>query len=169
MSGRTSQTQVVGSVREQDGRGVARMEDWFATDAADLWSALTDPERLRRWIADVEGDLRVGGAFTAAFTSSWNGPGRVDVCEPPRRLLVTTGEAGEETEIEAVLTPDGEGTRLVIEERGLPLAEVAAHGAGWQVHVEDLETYLAGGRPGEWRDRWQELRSSYQEPVPQQG
>lgn len=169
MSGRTSATRVIGSVREQDGRGVVRMEDWFETDAADLWSALTDPDRLRRWLADVEGDLRVGGAFTASFTSSWTGPGRVDACEAPSRLLVTTGEPGEETQIEAVLTPEGEGTRLVIEERGLPLAEVAAHGAGWQVHVEDLETYLAGGEPGEWKDRWLELRSSYREPVPGQG
>ena len=58
------------------------MEDVFDTDAADLWDALTDPRRLARWIAEVEGDLRVGGVVEARFTSGWEGPGRIDACEP---------------------------------------------------------------------------------------
>lgn len=32
----------------------------------------------------------------------------------------------------------GDQTRLVLEERGLPLEVLAGHGAGWQAHVEDL-------------------------------
>lgn len=62
---------------------VVRMEDRFSTDINDLWSALTDLQRLARWIAEVEGDLRPGGEFRARFTSGWECPGRVDVCEPP--------------------------------------------------------------------------------------
>ena len=79
----------VGTMRSADGNGAVRMEDRYDTDIDDLWSALTEPQRLARWIGDVEGDLRLGGEFQARFTSSWEGPGRVDVCEPPRRLLVT--------------------------------------------------------------------------------
>ena len=95
----------------------------------------------------MEGDLRLGGEFRASFTSGWEGPGRVDVCEPPQRLLVTM-EPGQEDEtvIEALLVADGDQTRLVVEERGLPLDELAAHGAGWQVHVEDLAAHLVGTR-----------------------
>ena len=71
-------------------------------------SALTDAQRLARWIAEVEGDLRLGGAFQATFTSGWKSPGRVDACEPPRYLLVTmTPDGEEETVIEAVLVADG--------------------------------------------------------------
>ena len=73
---------VVGSLRAVDGKAVVRMEDDFGTDAEDLWSAVTDPQRLARWVAQVDGDLRLGGAFRATFTSGWEGPGRVDVCEP---------------------------------------------------------------------------------------
>ena len=65
------------------------MEGRYDTDIDDLWSALTDARRLARWIAQVEGDLRLGGAFRATFTSGWEGPGRVDACDPPRHLLVT--------------------------------------------------------------------------------
>src|SRR5712692_8156151 len=130
-------TRIVGSLRSADGKGIVRMEDRYDTDIDDLWSALTDPGRLARWIADVKGDLRPGGEFRARFTSSWEGPGRVDVCEPPRRLLLTMspGER-DETVIEAELNSDGAKTILVVEERGLPLADLAGYGAGWQAHVE---------------------------------
>jgi uncharacterized protein YndB with AHSA1/START domain len=155
---------LVGLVRAVDGKGVVRMEDRFNTDAEDLWSALTEPQRLARWIARVEGDLRVGGEFRASFTSSWEGPGRVDVCEPPRRLLVTMSPGqDDQTVIEAELTPDGDKTRLVIEERGFPLGKTAAHGAGWQAHVEDLAAYLAGKPTADWRTRWAELTPAYRD------
>lgn len=158
---------LLGSVRrldgEQEGRGVVRVEDLYDTGVDDLWSAVTEPSRLARWIADVDGDLRVGGEFRARFTSTWAGVGRVDACEPPRRLLVTTWADGEdETVIEAVLEPRGDRTLLVIEERGLALRELAAHGAGWQAHIEDLAALLAGRAPSDWERRWEELSPSYE-------
>ena len=112
-------TRVVGTLASVDGRGVVRMEDRYDTDIDDLWSALTDPQRLARWVASVEGDLRLGGEFRAHFTSGWEGSGRVDTCEPPRRLLVTMAPGEEdETVIEAELAVDGDRTRLVIESVG---------------------------------------------------
>src|SRR6266571_1846197 len=115
---------ILGSLRSADGNGIVRMEDRFDTDIDDLWSALTDPRRLARWIGEVEGDLRLGGEFRARFfTSGWEGTGRVEACEPPQRLLVLTKDAGEPDEqvIEATLTSgrcvplsfhrDGRGTR----------------------------------------------------------
>ena len=161
---RTGAGTIVGSLRAVDGKAVVRMEDRFDTDAEDLWSALTDPQRLARWIADVEGDLRLGGTFRARFTSSWEGPGRVDVCEPPRRLVLTMSPGqDDQTVIAAELTPDGEHTRLVVEERGLPLDNAAAYGAGWQVHIEDLATHLAGKPATDWRTRWFELAPAYRD------
>jgi uncharacterized protein YndB with AHSA1/START domain len=159
-----TRTGLVGSLRRDGDRGTVRMQDRYDTDPGDLWDAITDPERLARWIGTVEGDLRAGGAFRARFTSTWEGPGRVDVCDPPRRLLVTLGVGeDDENELEAVLTPDGDGTVLVIEERGFGLDEVAAHGAGWQAHVEDLAAHLAGRERTDWRTRWQQLSPRYRE------
>jgi uncharacterized protein YndB with AHSA1/START domain len=154
---------LIGSLQVTAGKGGVRMEDVYETGADDLWSALTDPERLARWVARVEGDLRLGGEFRASFTSSWEGPGRVEVCDPPRRLLLTMEPgAADSTVIEAVLTPEGEDrTRLVIEERGLPVPEFVNHGAGWQAHVEDLTAYLAGREPVDWHTRWTQLIPSY--------
>jgi uncharacterized protein YndB with AHSA1/START domain len=156
---------ILGSLRSADGKGIVRMEDRFDTDIDDLWSALTDPQRLARWIGEVEGDLRPGGAFRAYFfTSGWEGTGRVEACEPPRRLLVVTKEAGlpYEEVIEATLAADGARTVLVIEERGMPLDVLADYGAGIQVHVEDLATHIAGReRSDDAEARWAQLLPAY--------
>lgn len=155
-------SQTLGSMRRIDEkRGAVRVEDVFDTDIADLWSAVTDPARLARWIAAVEGDLRLGGVVRARFTSTWEGPGRIDVCEAPNRLVVTMEpDTDDETVIEAVLTAEGDRTRLVVEERGLPLDVLHSHGAGWQAHIEDLTGYLAG-RESVWRSRWEALTPVY--------
>lgn len=158
----------LGRLGAVDGRGVVRVEDRFGADVDDLWSALTDPARLARWLGEVEGDLRLGGQFRARFfASGWEGTGRVEACEPSRRLLVLTTEAGEQEEhaMEATLTADGDSTVLVIEERGMPLNQRAAYGAGLQVHVEDLAAHLAGHDRGDAPARWAELLPAYQELV----
>jgi uncharacterized protein YndB with AHSA1/START domain len=156
---------ILGSLRSADGKGVVRMEDRFDTDIDDLWSALTDPRRLARWMGEVEGDLRPGGEFRARFfASGWEGTGRVEACEPPRRLLLMTkqpGRAGDQF-IEATLTADGDQTILVWEERGMPLDQLAAYGAGIQVHVEDLAAYLGGRERCDADARWAELLPAYQ-------
>ena len=61
---------LLGSLRSAEGKGIVRMEDRFDTDIDDLWSALTDPRRLARWMGEVEGDLRLGGEFRFSFVAS---------------------------------------------------------------------------------------------------
>jgi len=47
---------LLGSLRSADGKGLARIEDRYDTDVDDLWSAITDPDRLARWYGRVEGE-----------------------------------------------------------------------------------------------------------------
>jgi uncharacterized protein YndB with AHSA1/START domain len=159
-------SRILGRLRSAEGKGVVRMEDRFGTDTGDLWSALTEPRRLARWLGDVEGDLRLGGEFRARFfASGWEGTGRVAACDPPQRLLVQTGQPGQVGGhvIEVTLAPDGDQTLLVWEERGMPLDHLAAYGAGIQVHVEDLAAHLAGRERGDADARWGELLPAYQD------
>ena len=141
---------IIGTMRALDEtRGAVRVEDVYDTDIDDLWEACTTPERLARWIAEVSGDLRVGGTIHAVFTSTWTGPGRVEVCDAPHHLLLTM-EPGtdDESQMEAWLTEEGSQTRLVVEERGLPVDKLYLHGAGWQAHLEDLGRSLAEDTDG---------------------
>jgi uncharacterized protein YndB with AHSA1/START domain len=157
-------TRILGSLGSADGKAVVRMQDRFDTDVDDLWSALTDPRRLARWIGKVEGDLRLGGEFHRYFYASGaEGTGRVDACEPPRLLLLTMspGQPDEQI-IEVTLTADGDQTILVVEERGMPLNLLAAYGAGIQVHVEDLVAHIAGRERCDSDARWNELEPAYE-------
>lgn len=160
---------ILGTLRTSHGEGVVRMDDRFEVSIDEVWSALTDPTRLAVWYGEVEGDLRVGGEYRAHLhASGWRGVGRIEVCEPPRRLLVATrmdadepsGEAGE---IEIVLGADGDQTRVAWEERGMPVELLAAYGAGIQVHVEDLRAYLGGGGRCDADARWKELSPAYEQ------
>jgi len=159
-------TRIVGSLRSADGAGVVRVEERYATDIDDLWSALTDPDRLARWYGRVDGELGLGGEFRMYVDASgWEGTGRVEACEPPRRLMVTTKELSESFRktVEATLTSEDDHTVLVIEVRGMPLDKIAFFGAGWQIHTEDLAAYLAGGERGDTEARWDELVPPYQD------
>lgn len=156
--------------------GAVRVEDVFDTDVEDLWQACTTPERLARWLAQVDGDLRVGGTVQVVFTSTWTGAVRVEVCDAPHHLLLTSQPGtDEEGQIEAWLTQEDGGTRLVVEERGLPVPGLPFHASGWQAHLEDLGRSLEldgpvhpdgwspeAGAAG-WKARWQELLPAFQE------
>ena len=165
---------ILGSLRSADGKGVVRIEDRYGTGIDDLWSALTDPGRLASWYGQVEGDLRLGGQFRLHVEDAdSDATGRVEACEPPRRLQVTTRETEEsyrrgkgvppyDEALDATLTADGDQTILVWEERGMPLDHVAGYGAGIQVHVEDLAAYLAGHGRCDSDARMAELFPAYE-------
>jgi len=163
-------TRILGSLRSAEGHGVVRMEDRFDADIEDLWSALTDPGRLGRWMGEVDGDLRLGGEFRFHFFASGSeGTGRVDACEAPRRLLVTLRDASpqpgqpEEEVIEVTLADDGGQSLLAWETRGMSTDLLAAYGAGVQIHVEDLAAYLAGRERRDASARWYELLPAYRD------
>jgi uncharacterized protein YndB with AHSA1/START domain len=166
---------ILGSLRSAHGKGVVRIEDRYDTDIDDLWSALTNPDRLARWHGKVEGDLRPGGQFRLYVEDAdLNATGRVEECEPPRRLRVTTRETDEsylrgsgvppfDETLEATLTAAGDQTILVIEVHGMPLDKIAFYGAGWQIHAENLAAYLAERERGDTEARWDELVPPYQD------
>jgi uncharacterized protein YndB with AHSA1/START domain len=166
---------ILGSLRSAGGTSIVRIQDRYDTDIDDLWSALTDPRRLARWYGNVAGDLRPGGQFREYLEADdVESTGRVEACEPPRRLLVTTRETDESYQkgqgvppfdevIDVTLTADGGQTVLVIEVRGMPLDMIAFYGAGWQIHAEDLAAYLAGRERGDTEARWGVLVPPYQD------
>lgn len=73
-----------------------RVQDVYDTGIDDLWDACTRPERLARWLVTVSGDLRRGGTVDAVFSSGWAGELRVEECEAPRHLLLTSAPGTED-------------------------------------------------------------------------
>jgi uncharacterized protein YndB with AHSA1/START domain len=110
----------------------------------DVWDALTDPERVKRWFYPVSGDLRAGGKFQL----EGNAGGEIVSCEPPRLLRVTFG--GPTSVVELRLSSDGEDRTVLELEHTVPIA-MAMNGAGalytgpgWDGAFVSLDLYLHG-------------------------
>src|SRR4051794_38035819 len=148
---------IQGSLGAEDGAGVVRLEARLATDVDDLWSALTDRQRLAGWLGEVDGDLRGGELRGNWLASGWEGTLRIEVCEPPRRLVVAAEAEDGCSVIEMTLAAGSDHSVLLFEDRGVPMVTIAAYGAGNQIHVEDLAAYLDGRGRCDARARFQQL------------
>ena len=120
----------------------------------DVWDACTDPERLRRWYAPVEGDLRIGGTFTQGDFGS----GRITRCQAPRLLTVALGGGDPAAdEIELRLTPGEDGSTVLEFEHattidtheigGQIFDAVYCMGGGYGPRLITLDRYLRGELP----------------------
>jgi uncharacterized protein YndB with AHSA1/START domain len=110
----------------------------------DVWQALTDPERVKRWFMPLTGDLRPGGTFQLEA----NAGGDILECEAPSRLRVTFG--GPTSLVELRLSPDGDSRTVLELEHTVPI-EMAQSGAGalfvgpgWDGGFVALDLYLRG-------------------------
>jgi uncharacterized protein YndB with AHSA1/START domain len=119
------------------------LERRYPAEAADVWQAITDPERVRRWFLPLTGDLRRGGNFQL----EGNAGGDILTCEPPRQLLVTFG--GESSIVEVQLSRDHDQTLLTLT-HSVPL-ELAGStagalyvGPGWDGALLGMALYLTG-------------------------
>jgi len=126
----------------------------YEAPVEDVWEACTDPARLRRWYAPVEGDLRVGGTFTQGDF----GPGLITRCEAPARLTVALGGVDPAPdEVEVRLTAlDGDRTLFELEHAttldaheigGQMFDAIYCMGGGYGPRLETLDAHLHGTLP----------------------
>lgn len=129
----------------------------------DVWSACTDPDRISRWLAPIDGDLRLGGTYQLKD----NAGGKILRCEEPHLIKVTWafGE-GMDTEVEVRLAPaQGGGTVLELEHaspaeildelvRAYGPGGTIGVGGGWDLTLLGLDLFLTGATfdPATWED-----------------
>ncbi len=139
--------QQIGAIRREvaeDGDLVrVQMDRRYPSPTADVWEALTDPDRIRRWMMPISGDLRVGGSFQL----EGNAGGEILHCERPRVLRVTFGDPSSLVEVR--LAEDGSDTVLTLEHT-VPKAMAGGVagalyvGPGWDGALLALGLYLDG-------------------------
>jgi uncharacterized protein YndB with AHSA1/START domain len=114
----------VGKRPIESGEGVAIvLRRSYDAQIEDVWDAVTNPDRMKRWFLPVSGDLRVGGTFQL----EGNAGGEILRCEPPRLLKVTFGGPTSLVELRLTSAADS-GTTLELEHT-VPI-EMAGSGAG---------------------------------------
>ena len=153
-----------GLLRAEGDRAGVRFERRYDATPDEVWSALTEPERLTRWLANVaELELRVGGRFVLVWhEDNQRTDGTVLALEPGRLIeLGWTYPDEPDSAVRFELAPDGDGTVLILDHRGLPPASIAGYGAGWHSHLDSLEAHLAGTE-SDWSARFEELGPAYE-------
>jgi len=114
----------VGKRPTASGEGVGvLLQRSYEAPIEDVWDAVTDPDRVKRWFLPLSGDLRVGGSFQL----EGNAGGEILACEPPRLLKVTFG--GPTSIVELRLSSNGDSDTLLELEHTVPI-EMAGSGAG---------------------------------------
>lgn len=130
------------------GRGVttARLELELDGCAADVWSYLTQPDRLPQWLAPGRIELEQGGAARLDFQDSGIViDSRVTRCQAPRSLAYSWSSPGEpQRPVRWSLAASEAGTRLTLELEIPEGEDMARAAAGWAAHLEMLAAAMAG-------------------------
>ena len=114
---------------------------------ADLWDALTSPERIPRWFLPVTGDLRVGGRYQL----QGNAGGVVEACREPESFAVTWEFGPTRSWLAVTLTPHGAQTVLELAHEAPVDPEMwrqfgpGAVGVGWDLGLMGLGLHLDSG------------------------
>lgn len=126
-----------------------RLTRRYAASPAEVWAALTEPDSLARWLArPARLDLVPGGAFELDFPSSPSKrlAGSVRAVEPERVLEIDWRYPGEEPSVVRFeLSPDDDGTVLVLDHRQLEERLGQGYATGWTHHLQRLERRLDAG------------------------
>ncbi|GEK20604.1 SRPBCC family protein [Cellulomonas xylanilytica] len=135
-----------------------RFERRYATTPEDLWSCVTDPERLARWLGPVYGDLVVGGRYELRMGedvagSDQNATGEILACDAPRRMVLVWQFPGEpESRVTVDIAGDDDGALLVLEHLDLEEAAARGYGGGWHASLDQLDDHVAGRAVRDWDD-----------------
>lgn len=111
-----------------------RLTRYYGAAPEDVWAALTEPDSLGRWLAaPAEIDLRSGGSFRLRLSEQETMDGRVRTVQPPRTLELDWMRGGEEPSIiRFELSPDGDGTVLVLDHRRIEAEIGMRYAALWE-------------------------------------
>jgi uncharacterized protein YndB with AHSA1/START domain len=121
----------------------------YDAPVSDVWDAVTQPDRIKRWFMPISGELRVGGNFQL----EGNAGGEILACEPPRLLRVTFG--GPTSLVEVRLSAQSEGGAMLEMEHTVPIemaqsvAGALYVGPGWDGALLGLDLFLRGEAIGD--------------------
>jgi uncharacterized protein YndB with AHSA1/START domain len=130
----------------------------YATAQADLWDAVTNPERIPRWFLPVTGDLRVGGRYQVVG----NAGGTIEQCDAPE-VFAATWEFGEQVSwLRVTLSPADGGTTLELAHEAPVDPDFWAQygpgavGVGWDLALMGLGLHIESGEAvdPEYADSW---------------
>ncbi|GAA4701390.1 putative conserved protein YndB, AHSA1/START domain [Promicromonospora umidemergens] len=150
----TSPTATGRNERRGDGTYIV-LTRTFRAPIEDVWAAITEPERLARWIGRWTGDPAQG---TVRFEMLFEGEGvepeeyTIDACDAPARLELTSRTAYDEQtpatwHLQLDLTEADGVTTLTFAQSMDDPAMAENVGPGWEYYLDRLVAAETGGDP----------------------
>lgn len=147
----------------ETGRGrVLRFVRHYGFDIAEVWSAVSEPDRMERWAFRAEYEARVGGELRFFYGDDASERGSVLAYEPPRVFEYEWTDPYGDWHVRLQLEPDGDGTTLTFD-HFLPDPGRAEYAAGWHWYLDRLAALLGGAPPAdvETDERFDALLAGY--------
>lgn len=133
----------------------------IAAPVEKVWSAVTEPQHITRWLGEARFDGTGPGATgTLSWPDRGSVPLRVEAMDPLERVSYrwTNDEAGDlpeqvdpdrSTVFTFTLEPIASGTRLTVVETGFersadPAGNLESHRRGWDTELDELTALLEG-------------------------
>lgn len=134
----------------------------------EVWSALTDPEPVARWIGAWSGDPATGTVELVMTEDEGSTPATVTIleCEPPARLVVDLPSPDGTWRLSVALQTQGGSTTLTFTQRLAEPYDASSVGPGWHYYLDRLGAVVAGHTvPDSWDDYYPSLKDGYALPV----
>ena len=142
--------QPTGRIETVDGVRRLLIEREFRAPIEDVWAAVTEPERLARWIGSWNGDPASGAVeFRMLFEGEGHASEQMEirVCEPPHRLHLTSYAGEQVWLIELDLTHADGVTTITFSQPGVTREQVGDVGPGWDYYLDRLVDVETGADP----------------------
>lgn len=113
----------------------------FRALAEDVWACLTEPERTARWFGPWEGEAGPGRTVRVRMVFEEQTPWmeiRIDACDPPRRLAVSTVDEAGVWRLEVLLAEVDGDTELRLVHHLDTEEGLGEIGPGWEFYLDML-------------------------------
>lgn len=133
--------------RTPEGGAVLVVTRDFPSEPDVVWAAISESDRLARWIGTYSGDP-ASGRVLLQMNAEGEAPAEavdIDECDPPRLLAVTSHSGSNVWKLRLTLTAIAGGTRLTFTQPDIDPVEAESVGPGWEFYLDRLVAAESGG------------------------
>lgn len=138
----------------------------FRAPAEDVWTSLTEPDHTARWYGPWQGEAAPGRTIKVQLLFEDQAPWtemRIDACEPPRRLAVSSTDQSGTWRIEVLLS-EADGTtklQLVHHLDRDTEAQIGDIGPGWEFYLDMFVAARDGSARPDFGDYYPAMKPHY--------
>ncbi|MEU4422390.1 SRPBCC family protein [Actinoplanes sp. NPDC024001] len=137
----------------------------FRAGIEDVWASITESDRTARWYGAWKGDAAPGSTIQVQMAYEEGAPWtdmRIDACEPPRRLALSSLDMPEEWHLELLLTHTDGRTELRFVHHLTPSDGLGEVGPGWEYYLDLLVVAREGGEQPSFDDYYPSMKAYYE-------